>query len=114
MICDLAQTYHIYDYKKLPPQKVAILVLGLSDDSRIMMKLAKQSYDLKTIMLVGMFDRLNWLCWTKSNNASKGIGMPRQILQMILPKETDSIGFNTGEAFNKKRNAILSKVKGGI
>ena len=38
LICDLAETYHIYDMRSLPLQTVATLSAGLRDDSRIKMK----------------------------------------------------------------------------
>lgn len=41
LICDLAETYGIYDYHKLPARTVAILATGLREDSRIFMKKAK-------------------------------------------------------------------------
>ena len=39
LICDLAETYHIYDYRKLPPILVSTLAVGLRDSSRIKMRL---------------------------------------------------------------------------
>jgi len=38
LICDFAETYHIYDYRQLPPTRVAVFACGLRDDSRIKMK----------------------------------------------------------------------------
>ena len=40
LICDLAETYHIYDYRSLPVKLVATLSAGLRDDSRIKLKAA--------------------------------------------------------------------------
>ena len=40
LICDLAETYGIYDMGSLPVTTVAILASGLRDNSRIKMKLA--------------------------------------------------------------------------
>lgn len=39
LICDLAETYQIYDYRSLPVFTVAALSAGLRDNSRIMTKL---------------------------------------------------------------------------
>ncbi len=33
LICDLAETYQIYNYKSLPARLVATLSVGLRDDS---------------------------------------------------------------------------------
>ena len=38
-MCDLAETYHIYDYESLPLSKVAIFSVGLRANSRIKMKM---------------------------------------------------------------------------
>lgn len=35
LICDLAETYHILDYKQLPLRTVAVLASGLRQDARI-------------------------------------------------------------------------------
>ena len=40
LLCDLAETYHIYDYKSLPCKMVATFSCGLRADSRIKMKIA--------------------------------------------------------------------------
>ena len=39
LICDLAETYQIYDYKSLPAYMVATFSVGLRENSRIKMKL---------------------------------------------------------------------------
>lgn len=40
VICDLAETYGIYDYRRLPPRTVAVLVSGLREDARIVRKIS--------------------------------------------------------------------------
>lgn len=35
LICDFAETYHIYDYRQLKPSYAATLAAGLREDSRI-------------------------------------------------------------------------------
>lgn len=40
VICDLAETYRIYNYRALPVETLAVLVLGLRADSRIKMKMS--------------------------------------------------------------------------
>ena len=37
LICDFAETYHIYDYKRLPLTTVAALAVGLRENSRLKM-----------------------------------------------------------------------------
>ena len=41
LICDFAETYHIYDYSALPVSYAATLAYGLRSDSRIRLKLGE-------------------------------------------------------------------------
>lgn len=41
LICDFAETYHIYDYRALPVSYAATLAYGLRSDSRIRLKLGE-------------------------------------------------------------------------
>lgn len=43
LICDLAETYHIYDYRSLPLRLVATLAAGLRENSRVKTTGAKAS-----------------------------------------------------------------------
>lgn len=72
MICDLAETYHIFDYRGLSPSEVAVLVLGLRDDSRVKRKLSGNKLTLEQTFMAMMVDSLRYLCWTNSKDAHKG------------------------------------------
>ncbi len=61
LICDLAETYQIYDYRSLPVRLVATLSAGLRDNSRIKLKAAGASVDLETIILAAVADNLTLL-----------------------------------------------------
>lgn len=39
LICDLAETYNIYDYRSIPVNLLSTLSVGLRDNARIKMKL---------------------------------------------------------------------------
>lgn len=43
LMCDLAETYHIYNYRSLPCKMVATFSCGLRNSSRIKMKMAGTS-----------------------------------------------------------------------
>lgn len=60
--CDLAETYHIYDYRALDPDRTALFSIGLRENSRIKMKLSGQKYPLETILLACAVDRLSLWC----------------------------------------------------
>ncbi|KAE9561287.1 DUF5361 domain-containing protein [Companilactobacillus kimchii] len=110
LMCDLAETYQIYDLKQLPLTKVAVFSLGLKDDSRIKMKMRNQKFDLNQILLMSVADNLKLLLWSKTKDAQKGRNKP--VLWSSLfeePKEKKEIVFNSGEDFEKERNRLLKK-----
>lgn len=109
LICDLAETYHIYDYKSLPVSRVAIFSVGLRDDSRIKMKMRGMQYPLDTILRASMVDHLVNLVWLKSEDGANGRNRPKSILRLLLneKQESDIEAFDTPEAFEKRRQAII-------
>lgn len=60
LICDLAETYGIYDYRQLPLRTVAVLAAGLRENARIIRKKeqVEGQPDLKTQLLAVIADRI--------------------------------------------------------
>ena len=113
LICDLAETYSIYDYRQLPPKTVAVFSCGLKDDSRIKMKISGNSVSLEIFLLANISDGIRGLLWTKSKDAEKGRNQPTPILEMLYPdktKQQDTRVFHSGEEFEKEREKLM---KGG-
>ena len=113
LICDLAETYHIYDYKQLPLTKVAVFAIGLKNNSRIKMKMSGQLVPMETLLLAGISDRLSILMWRQTQDGQKGRNMPVMILDALTlrkSKESDVIVFSSGEDYEKTRNAILKNI----
>lgn len=116
LICDLAETYQIYDYKSLPPSKVATFSVGLRENSRIKMKLsgAKASQDILIGSIIA--DRLGLMLWAMTEDGKNGTNRPPQLLEIILGiqsgKNSDNLIFDTPEAFENARKELLEK--GGI
>ena len=50
LICDFAETYHILDYRSLPPALVAKLAAGLREDSRVKARLSGYQVTLDVIL----------------------------------------------------------------
>ena len=72
LICDLAETYQIFDYRSLPALLVATLSAGLRDDSRIKLKAAGSPVSLETVILATIADNLTLLrAGFDSKNKSK-------------------------------------------
>ena len=114
LICDLAETYQIYDYRSLPAKLVATLSAGLRDDSRIKMSAAGVPASQTTILLATIADRVEAFRYGFSQDASKGINRPASIVAAIFGedqthrKTTGVMGFDSVEEFE----AAIARIKG--
>ena len=105
MICDLAETYHILNYRELSPQLVATLVLGLNDNSRVRRHFSKTKVTLEQILMAIMADNLQFIAWSKTKDAQHKKNKPKSILKKLLdmdetPKE-ELEAFETPEEFEE-------------
>lgn len=112
LICDFAQTYHIYDLRALPLRTVAVLACGLGDDSRIKRKLSGQSLSMDTLLLARCSDILALILWSK---CKPGTRRPDSILQILTGSSERSINdeimpFDSIEQFETARQKAM---KGG-
>ncbi len=112
MICDLAETYGIYDYRQHPPTRVAVFVLGLGGDSRVSMAIIGVKYKFDTMLNAAMFDVLHLLLWQNTKHARKGNNFPKSIVKMMYG-EKECRGFDSSEAFESERKRILNLIEGG-
>lgn len=105
LICDLAETYNVYDYRVLPPQMAATLAVGLRDTSRIKMKSSGQKADYRDLLLAAIFDQIRMLMWDGKSDR------PESVVSAMLdekPKDNKSTkSFSSPEAFEEARNKIL-------
>lgn len=108
MICDLAETYHILNYKELSPDLVATLVLGLRDNSRVKMNISENKLTFEQMLLASAVDNLAFLSWTKTKDAQKNRNRPKSIMQSILDNEhKDELKtFSTIEEYEKYMSSI--------
>lgn len=106
MICDLAETYHIYTYKEMDPLLIGTLCAGLRDDSRVKMKVSNSKITLEQALLGRIVDELAFLSWTKTKDAQKGRGRPASILKM-LTEEKEVEAFKDADSFNDAWAAIV-------
>lgn len=111
MMCDFAETYHIYNIKSLSVNQTAIFLYGLRDNSRVKMKLAGRDYDFDRFVLTAIFDKLQWLCWAQSEDGKHNRNRPQLLTEMLTRKESaDTVAFESGEEFEERRRELL---KGG-
>ena len=110
LICDLAETYHVLNYKALPVTTVALFASGLRDSARIKMKINKQEAEDKTVLLAAAVDRLTMLLWAGSEDGQKNRNRPKMIVPQLLGEEEKEIlTFDSIESFETKRREILKK-----
>lgn len=114
LVCDLAETYGVLDYRGLPVPLLAALASGLRENSRIRQKMSGISVGQDTLLLAMAVDALNFLAWTKTKNAQHNRNQPKSIAQRLLkrpePIAKERIAaFNTPEEFEE----ALLKAKGG-
>ena len=114
LICDLAETYQIYDYRRLPVQTVAVFSLGLRDNSRIKMKLSGSKISIEQSLLASIADRLGILICQKTKDVAKGNNVPKSILATLNgeteeKEQSEMRVFESGEEFLKARAKLLGK-----
>lgn len=101
LICDLAETYGIFDYRSLPAQLVATFAVGLRDNSRIKTKMNGMERPFDEYMLAAIYDGINWLCWSKTKDGQKGRNMPNRMIDLFFGnKEKTTEALNNYEVFN--------------
>ena len=114
LICDLAETYQIYDYRRLPLKMVAVFSFGLRENSRIKMKMNDIEVPFETMLLAGIQDKLNVLIWQQTKDGMNGRNYPKSMVAMLTKsqqasKTSDLIGFESSEDFLKEREKLLRK-----
>ena len=114
LICDLAETYQIYDYRSLPVKLVATLSAGLRDDSRIKMSAAGIPAKNDTLLLAVIADKIEAIRYGFSEDASKGVNQPNSLLAALCGEKPEHksksgvMSFATPEEFE----AALARIRG--
>lgn len=114
LVCDLAETYHIYDYRRLPLTQVAVFSYGLRDNSRIKMKMSGQKVDFNTLLMANLADMVSILLWTKTKDGQKNKNRPESLVTKIQSpdkKAKDFSTFTSGKDFEKVRNELIDKLR---
>ncbi|MFR5806472.1 MAG: DUF5361 domain-containing protein [[Clostridium] symbiosum] len=112
-ICDLAETYGIFDYRALPVELLATLSFGLREDSRIEQKMNGMKTSNDTMLLMLAVDCLRMLVWMNTADGAKNINRPKSLVDELFEttntnKEFEA--FNSGEDFETRRRKIIEGV----
>lgn len=112
VICDLAETYGILEYREIKGRTLASLVCGLRPSSRLMMALNNQKVSMTDLLLASSVDALNMLVWSKTKDSAHGKNRPASIVQSLMnSEEPKNEGYLTVEDFERARNEIIERSK---
>lgn len=105
LMCDFAETYHIYDYKALPVFYAGALASGLGDNSRIKIKARKETAPRETLLMAVIADRLAILDYKISGAKGKP---PQMISDLFIEADESETPdkFATGADFLQSWNSI--------
>lgn len=113
LLCDLAETYHIYDYKSLPCRMVATFSCGLRENSRIKMKMAGIDPIPEQILMAAIADGTRMTAWLQSEDGATGKNRPKSLLGMIIGDGTEKSKeiqtFDSGEDFDREWARLTGK-----
>lgn len=114
LICDFAETYGVFDYRSLPANLAATFAVGLRESSRIKTKMNGLSCPLDEFLLAGIYDGINWLVWSKTEDGLKGRNRPNKISELFLPQDekqtkqsTEYEVFDSVDEFEKAYNGLI-------
>lgn len=114
MVCDLAETYHIYNYRELPVQILATFVVGLRANSRVMMKINGSKISLDTMISASILDNLKMWIWMNSDDGAKRRNRPESLIKVLNnideSNQENILIFETSEEFEKQRKLYLERI----
>lgn len=103
LLCDMAETYGIYDLRALPVSTLATLAVGLRDDSRIKMKMHGARITRTETLLAAAVDRLSMLWWAKTEDGQNNTNRPKSMLSILngepQKQESNIESFESGDEF---------------
>lgn len=107
LICDMAETYHIYDMESMPVEYIATLAIGLRNDSRIKKKANGLRVDMNTLLLARIADNTAINVYLKTKDAKHGRNKPKSITEALTKNPNAELKkFRSGEDFLKEWRRI--------
>lgn len=100
LICDLAETYGVHEWRELSVETLRALACGLGANSRIQQKKARIKVPFDMFLMAHVVDALNILIWQRTKDGERGRRRPKSLAAYFTEKEDDIEGFDTVEEFN--------------
>ena len=115
LVCDLAETYGVFNYRALPLRTVETLCFGLSVNSRVRSRQMGLSVPLNTFLAAQTVDAIRMLCWLNSMDGEKNQNRPDTISDKLILKEpvSDNGRFADPDEFERYREQLFKSPKEG-
>ena len=101
LTCDMAETYGIFDIKRVPVQLLATLAVGLRDNSRVKMAMTQTPVRDETVLLAMIADYVHWIQWSMTQAAQDGISVLQTAFKFgnpntIIKRAVEMLGYPVG------------------
>lgn len=83
VVCDIAETYGIYDYRALSPEMAATLVIGLPVGSRVYKKITGSKVSDEITMLANILDATVRIGWMMTKDGARGRNRPKSVAKEL-------------------------------
>ena len=111
VICDFAETYHIYDYRALLPSLAATLCVGLPDSSRIKRRIAGVKITLTEMLLALVVDGINTRVWQNTKDGMKGRNRPESLYKRLTEEKQPKEDLETFDDVNSYEEWYRAKMR---
>lgn len=109
LICDMAETYNVYDLRSLPVGTIAAMAAGLRETSRIK-TIQRQGVIFDTnILLAKIHDLLNEFIWSLGKygeDAERPVRLENAIYGIVEEKMSEVKGFMSAEDYEEARRNV--------
>lgn len=112
LVCDMAEYYHIYNWRELPLRYAATLACGLCADSRVMRELNGDRVGQTTLLLAVIADRLGILAWQNTEDGHKGKNQPKSIVKQLTQEPANESVYQKFASGAEFKEAWARIVKG--
>lgn len=108
-ICDMAETYHVLDYRALPVPLLITLSSGLGLNSRVKRKQMKMEELHVEYALASIADylKLIYMAMAAKKSQSDIFLFSEYVMGNIDRRENKTVSYNSGTDFDQARKSIL-------
>lgn len=110
LICDLAETYNIYDYRSLPVKLAATYSAGLRENSRIKIKLRGDVLgDSDRMLLAMLYDVVTKIGWIGEGTPPSMVDAMYGELPERKAEQKKNRSFSSPQEYEQARKEIIER-----